>query len=344
MKYVFRISSHFTFYLCRSYIKSESLDLNNCILFLVRNYRIPPKYDDEFPRQIRTEYNIDQKNGRVFAGLNIFKTQRNIAQFDQLVDSYIGEDSFVWYTQVCNDDLCSLMVTKDNCCGYYVIEDGLGSYLPNNPRTFVGWKYWVYKLILNRFFPRIYSVKSWYINSEHPKFRGCIASSQKCFPLHQDSLKVIDVVYDRCELGKTPDVILSVDPLFFFIDNTIVSLVYRDLASYMERKGYNILYYKFHPYFNNQVNLEKRKSYEAMIKKYFKMQVEEISPDFSLENILYTYKCDFYTSRSAVSIYASSMGAPCYSYSRLIEKYDVNYKELRVVENFCFMIDSKTEE
>lgn len=339
MKHVFRISSHFTFYLCKSYIKSQSLNQDDCVLFLVRNYKIPPEYNEEFSRRISTEYNVDQKNGRVFAGLNVFKTWHNIANFDRLVDSYIGQEPFVWYTQVCNDDLCSLMVTKHNCHGYYVIEDGLGSYLSNNPRTFVGWRYWVYRMFLNVFFPRIYSVKKWYINSEHPKFKGCIASNQKCFPLHQQSLQVVEVVYDKITLERCPDAILSVDPLFFYMDEHSVELIYRDLAAFMKIKNYKILYYKYHPSFNSSVNEGIRKKYELIIKKYFKIDLAEISPTISLENVLYTYKCDFYTSRSSVSIYASSMGALCYSYSSVIEKYVPNYGEIPEIKNFCTMVE-----
>lgn len=131
MKHVFRISSPLTFFLCKKIMDVKGIDYNDSILFLVRDYAIPQKYSSTFPNVIKTSYNVSPTEGRVFAGLNVFKTHKNIKEFDALIDAEIKGEDFIWYAQICNDDFCSLMVSKKNCKGYYVIEDGLGSYLPD---------------------------------------------------------------------------------------------------------------------------------------------------------------------------------------------------------------------
>lgn len=338
MKQVFRISSHLTFYLCKKIIEVKGFDYDDCILFLVRDYKIPQQYESAFKHQIHTSFNVDKNKGRIFAGANFIKTYHNISDFDKLVDAYLQGEDFYWYAQVCNDDTCSLMVTKSNCKGYYVIEDGLGSYLKQNPQTFVGLNYWIYKLILLPFFYRIFAVKNNFIYTEHPKFKGCITSSQKCFPLHQQYLEVVGIPFEKTELPQTPDAIISIDPLFLYMDDSVVEKVYEDLSQYVNSKGYKSLHYKFHPYFNSAANASIKATYKQLILKLFGESAIELSSNVVLENVFNTYKCDFYTNRSSVALYAYEMGATCYSYSPIIEKYKSDYKELAIVDEICIPV------
>ena len=216
MKHVFGASSHLVFYQCKKIVELDHLNPDDCIFFFTRNYVCPPKYNSLFKNQIHTQYNVDENNGRVFAGLNLRKTFSNVKSFDNLVDSYIKGEDFIWYSQICNNDFCSLMVTKKNCKGYYVLEDGLGSYRPYNPQTFTGIQYLLYKFVLKPLFPRCFEVKNHFITTEHPKFRGCIATTEYCFPLHQKYLRCIGLPFETTDLGYSPDAILSIDPLYLF--------------------------------------------------------------------------------------------------------------------------------
>lgn len=334
MKHVFRISSHLTFYLSKKIIEERKIKDDDCIFFLVRNYKVPIEHSSKFKHVIHTSYNVSSKIGRVFS-FNFFKTKKNIKEFDKLVDAYIQGCSFIWYSQICNDDFCSLMVTKTNCNGYYVIEDGIGSYLMSNPQTFTGVRYYIYKYFLLPFFPRIFEVKNWYINSIHKKFLGCIASSSECFPLHKEYLTVVKDIFEKVELDFVPDAILSVDPLFYYIEEDDLKKIFRDLSLYMKRKNYSVLAYKFHPYFNaNERKLLKNK-YEELIRDLFLFELIELSEHVVVENLLYTYQCDFYTNHSSIAVYASKMGAACYSYSPIIKKYVSSYEELSIVQKFC---------
>lgn len=335
MKHVFRVSSHLTFFLSKKYIEVKGLNLDDCIIFLVRDYHIPTKYDAMFKHQIHTSYNVSQTVGRVFAGANIFKTRQNIAEFDGLVDPYINGDSFIWYAQICNDDFCSLMVTKKNCVGYYVIEDGLGSYIPKNPQTFVGWRYLMYKFLLKPLWPRIFEVKNNFIYTDSPKFKGCIATSQKCFPLYQQYLEVMEAPFEKQELDVVPEAVVSIDPLYLYMDDVTVKKVYNDLGRYIAQKNYKTVHYKYHPYLNSKANASIKADYKKMIDEMFGDKGIELSADVVLENLFCTYKCDFYTNRSSVAVYASNMGSTCYSYSPIIQKYKSDYTEFSIVDEYC---------
>lgn len=338
MKHVFRISSHLTFYLSKKIIEVKGIDYKDCIMFLVRDYSIPTEYADRFPNTIQTSYNVSQTKGRVFAGLNILKTRKNIKEFDQLIDGPLGGEDFIWYAQICNDDFCSLMVSKKNCKGYYVIEDGLGSYLPKNPQTFVGLNYWVYKLVLRPLFPRIFLVKNHFISTDSDKFKGCIATSQDCFPLHQQYLEVVGNPFETSVETSTPiDAILSIDPLYLFMENEVANKVYADLAAYIKSKGYKHIYCKYHPYFNSKSNADIRKTFEEYVSKYFG-DIKELGSEVVLENLFSTYKCDFYTNHSSVALYAHNMGATCYTYNPIIKKHKPDYKEVNIVNKFCVQI------
>ena len=160
MKHVFGVSSHLAFYLCHHLIQTDSLNPNDCIFFTTRDYSFPAQYNSIYTNVIKTSYNLSSTQGRIFAGWKFWQTHKNIKEFDNLIDKYLNNNQFIWYTQVCFNDFCSLMVTKSNCAGYYVIEDGSGSYRKENKPTFIGIKGIIYHTILKPLFPRLYVVKN----------------------------------------------------------------------------------------------------------------------------------------------------------------------------------------
>ena len=163
MKHVFSVTSNLTFSLVRRIVKVNALSASDCVLLLLRGYKIPVEMERTYAHRVETTYNVDVDNGRVFAGARFWRTQKNIGEFDRLVDAEVGGEDFVFYTSVCSNDICSLMVTKPNCKGFYMIEDGLSSYRDFNPQTFTGIRYWVYRLLLKPLWPRIFEVKNHFI-------------------------------------------------------------------------------------------------------------------------------------------------------------------------------------
>lgn len=312
MKHVFDITSHLTFSLMRKIVEVRGLDVDDCILLQIRDYQLPKAYVPVFKSCIQTSYNVDADRGRVFAGWRFWKTRENIAEFDRLVDEKIKGEDFIWYAPVCSNDLCSLMVTKSNCKGYYVIEDGLASYRDYNPQSFTGVRYLLYRLLLKPLYPRIFQVKNHFIETDSPKFRGCIASSDRCFPLHRDSLTVVGMPFEPCPSPFPIDAVVSVDPLYQFVGLDKVDAVYRQLAAYMADKHYAHPAFKLHPRFDAADNRQNRQAYLAIMEKYFP-GIRMLDASVILENVLAGNHADFYSLNSSVAIYASQAGCQCYN-------------------------------
>ena len=70
---------------------------------------------------------------------------------------------------------------------------------------------------------------------------------------------------------------------------------------------------------------EIRKQYNHIIHKFFGENIIELKDTAVLENILTTYKCDFYSAGSSIQIYGTIAGAKCYSFSSLTRKYTQLY-------------------
>ncbi|MBQ9638079.1 MAG: hypothetical protein IJV22_00795 [Bacteroidales bacterium] len=313
MKHVFAVTSHLTFSIAKTIVAQRRIASDDCVLFLVRGYRLSSAAQQQFKHVIETNYNVDRDKGRVFAGLNVLATRRNIRQFDDKVDIVVGTEDFVWYTPVCSNDICSLMVTKRNCCGYYVIEDGFASYRTCNPQTFTGLRYGVYLCLLRPLYPRIFAVKNHFITTNHPKFKGCIATSELCFPLHQQYLSVIGNPFERVEWDTYPDVVLSVDPLYQFVSDEYMEQIYTALAQYMmQHHAYSRMLYKFHPRFDAEENRSRRLTYESIIKRLFPT-AKEMDRSVVLESLLASCGADFYSCNSSVALYAAPSGTTCYN-------------------------------
>lgn len=340
MKYLFGASSHLVFYLCNRIVDLDSLNPDDCIFFFTRNYRCPEKYNAKYKNRICTDYNVDTTRGRIFAGLNVIKTYKNIKDFDALVDQYLHGDSFYWYSQICNNDLCSLMVTKKNCIGYYVLEDGLGSYRTSNPQTFTGIKYPLYKFVLKPLCPRCFEVKNHFIETNHPKFKGCIATTDFCFPLHKQYLRCVGLPFEKVDIGFEPDAVISVDPLYLYgIGVDDVNSVYEKISSFVKDKKYKTIAYKFHPYFFANVNAQKKNDYRDLLFAHFGDSIKEIPANMGLENVLMTYKSDFYTDNSSVAVYAHAMNVTCFTYMPLLQKYaNITFDNVPLIGDFCLPV------
>lgn len=317
MKHIFFVSSNLTFFIANKIVQLDGLQKEQCCLLLVRNYQVPPNYAHEYPCQIATDYNVDPHTGRVFAGINIWKTYKNIRDFDYLIYKAINDDSFIWYSPVCSNDICSLMVSRKECVGYYVTEDGLASYREFNPQTFTRWRYWMYKLILKPLYPRIFCVKNHFITTDHPKFKGCIATSTKCFPLHQQYLRVIGSPFEPIHNDLFPDAVISIDPWYNDLNIETINDVYQRLAQYIAKKNYKNLACKFHPRFDAPQNSVIKSEYTSILNHYFP-NIHILPKDTILEQILCSPNQDFYCGSSSVSLYVSLVGVKCYSFMSFV--------------------------
>jgi len=338
MKHIFGVSSHLAFYLCQRIIEQDSLKKEDCIFFTIDGYTMPSDYNDQY-RSVDVYGLLTPTRGRIFAGLRFWLTTQNVAMIDKQIEQCIGEEEYIWYTQICFNDLCSVMVTNPHCVGYYVIEDGSGSYYMDNTPTFQGWQAIVYHCFLKPFYPRIYTLKNHFVESNHPKFKGCIASNEMCFPYHQKYLRVVGMPFNPVPLSVAPDAIISIDPFFRWgISDEQVHHLIQQIAAFVNKQQYQRVAYKVHPALLSSQQTERYKLYNQWVHAYFVANMEELAPQVSLENTLMAHtNCDFYTAVSTVVIYAHAMGVRCYTYCPLVRQYID--KSVPFIEKMCIPIN-----
>ena len=111
MKHIFGVSSHLAFYLCQRIIEQDSLKTEDCLFFTIDGYTLPSEYRSRY-RSVDIYELLSSTRGRVFAGLRFWHTSENIAIIDRRIEQLVGDEPFLWYTQICFNDLCSVMVTN----------------------------------------------------------------------------------------------------------------------------------------------------------------------------------------------------------------------------------------
>ena len=311
---------------------------SECVLLSARGY-LPQASEGEWYSKIEvTQYNVTPLQGRIFAGVKFWQTRRNKAIFDSLIGLLTDKEPFIFYTPVCSNDIASLTISKHQCVGYYVTEDGSASYRDFNPQTFTGVNYLLYRFLLKPLYPSFFAIKNHFITTDHPKFRGCIASSNKCFPLHQQYLTVVGSPWKKVSLEVVPDAVLSIDILFRYESDETIERVYARLASIFSERGYRNVFYKFHPIFDSEVCRNEKLKVEGHLKRYFQdVNMIFVSPGECLEDILYSYRADFYTDASSVSIYAAEAGCQIYSYYPLLPHFDLQ-KQIPFFKDYAIPI------
>lgn len=336
MKHFFCVASNLAFAICDRLIQIDDLPIDDCVFMTTRNYRLPASAQE--CHVVETALNTSVKSGRLFAGWRVWETKRNLRELDQLIFDHTGGEDFLFYTQICNNDLCSAFVTNPHCKGYYIIEDGSGSYRNEEIVTFQGWRALMYKWILKPLFPRIYTLKSKMVEVNHPKFRGCIATNEMCFPLHQDVVRVIGLPFHPEPLEHAPQALISMDPYYLWLTDEQTEHVLRQLGAYISKKNYQRVVYKPHPYLFAPENQNRYVRYKQCLLQNIKADLEELGGQVSLENTLMAHKdCDFYTAYSSVAIYAKAMGVHCYTFAPLMRQYCDLF--VPVVEDMCTPIE-----
>ena len=336
LKHFFCISSHLAFSICERLIQLDNLCISDCVFLTTRNYHLP---DTAKPYRVyETNLNASSSAGRLFAGWHIGQTKKNIRNFDQIICDITQGDDYLFYTQICWNDLCSVCVTNSHCKGYYILEDGSGSYNKEQLMTFHGWKAIIFKFVLKPLFPRIYTLKTKMIETNHPKFKGCIATNNLCFPLHQDKLRVIGLPFHPEPLNIEPSAIISLDPYYIWLKDEQVQRVLEQLGKFIDNQHYRLVAYKPHPYLLTEENYKKYLFYKTCINRSIHTELNELGAEVSLENTLMAHKkSDFYTAVSSVAIYAKAMGIRCFTFAPLVRQFcDLH---VPVVEDMCIPIN-----
>ena len=156
-------------------------------------------------------------------------------------------------------------------------------------------------------------------NPKYHKFKGFYAVSPNAYPLfHNYPITIIGYPFETIDLNFSPDVVISIDPFFRYLKPGMEDIIYHQLSLYIKQKKYQTIAYKFHPAF--EVYPDMKRKYENILYKYLGHNIIQLDDTIVLENLLMTYKCDFYSSGSAVQIYGTLAGAKCYDFSAYINR------------------------
>nr|MCR4879183.1 hypothetical protein [Bacteroidales bacterium] len=115
-------------------------------------------------------------------------------------------------------------------------------------------------------------------------------------------------------------------------------IVYERLSRFILNQHYSCIAYKFHPYFFAKSNAGTKQRFEKLIKKHYGDAMIELGSDVSLENVLMTYHCDFYTDNSSIAVYGNAMNVKCYTYMPILREYTNAYNNVPLIEKFCIPI------
>ena len=334
MKHLFYVHSHITFLVSKQYVFDQGINPEDCLLLSSRKYILPEKYKDvfkhtlQFPQDV---YHSDEVN--FFKHGNIFNAYRKARVIENIVNDFTHNAPFIFYTLNTGSHVHSIIVTMDNCKGYYLIEEGANVYYPlpkSVAQLYKGWRNILFKLFLRPLMPKFFLLKDNVFSTSSEKYCGTIASLKMAFADFRGEHFVTSNPFENINLDFKPDVLISVDGSLCLYDISIKDI--QQLFSTLMHKYIHdaVVAYKFHPIFLSHKS--KMDEVKNILNEVLGESSQELSCDVVLENILYTYHCDFYSDWSSVGIYGKSMGCKCYSYFPLllgISTYPEYEKEAR---------------
>lgn len=321
MKHIFYVHSHITFVVANQYIKEQGLIADDCYWLCARNYVISDKWPIYQQHEWIYPTDVLPKNTtRLWQGYRLDKTRKILGYFENFVRQKCNGEHFLFYVpNTMGSDVSSVLVSMDTCDGYYLIEEGFSSYSPkcDLPHVYSGLQKYIVDWLLKPLFSRFYVLRGEMFYTDHPKFKGTISTSSKCFPDIQSGVRiVIGLPFSKCELDVVPDVLLSIDStlLRFYSLNEAAHVF--ELIKNNLKEGQIKIAFKFHPvYYSHPEVIEQ---YRVLLQEIFGKQVVELDRTVVIENVLNTYHSDFYSDTSSVALYAKQMSAACYSYANYL--------------------------
>lgn len=342
MKHLIIVHSHITFLVAKKYVDEAHIKNDDVVFFCSRQYLPPLQFQNDYHFLSYPDDIFMGKSHRVFSK-NLFSAYKNLEILEKTIRTLFCSNDFFLYTPNCLAmDFESAAVTMKLCKGFYLLEEGSGSYksAEDLPEFAYGWKKAVFKFIVKPLFYRFYALRGSFFETGHKKYRGTVAVSTLAFPETGGEHILVSNPFMKQYIDTIPDAVLSVDAsldMFFTIDE--IEYIYRKINEHCEQNGIKVLAYKFHPDYYSDKTLMNQ--YRNLIEKVFVMKTIELSSDIAIENILNTYHADFYSDFSSVAIYADTMGVNCYSYANLLNNKFHNKEYEKAISKFPAFIRNK---
>ena len=320
MKHIFLIHSHITFFVAKQYIQDYHIAPCDCVLFCCRGYSLPQNYVGVFTSIIRYPQDVFAANKEELSPfVNVLTNFRGKKKLESAILSYCNNEPFLFYPFYTASHFVSLVVSMPQCQGYYIIEEGTSAYLSKQElRVLCPPPQKWYHHILRSIFPKFYGLIDEAFSENSLKYKGTLSFSNRAFSTMGGEHIVLSNPFEQSFLSYSPNIILSIDGSLslYAIDMNIIEKVYTHIEQFIRQKDGigKVIAYKFHPMFLAQEELQQeiRDIIHTIFREY---TVKELDKTISIENLLNTYHCDFYTDLSSVGIYKDLLKCDCYSYA-----------------------------
>lgn len=328
MKHIFFIHSHITEFITSSIMEFKEIPKESCIVFLDRNHNL--SYDlgttYSIPFTTSTQNTTDDFSFKLL----FYRNRALLAEVDSWIDRITGKEEFFYYIPNTSYKFSQLVSTHPRCRGYYLIEEGIGSYMTyeHNLTTYYPQKNLLYNNLLYllkrlNFRGRLHDKVSLF-NCLHPNYRGAFCYSRECFENFPNQT-VLSLQYNSFsrDANETPTHIIVFD---FYYENFKLSFdafirSHERLLERLMEQGVKKVGYKLHP--KQYTHSRSKEALETLFDRYkTRMELVEIGREVSLEKIGINGDKVFYLAFSSVGIYASLFGNKVFSIYSWIEHED----------------------
>lgn len=325
MSHIFYIHSWICYLVAEKVIQHEKIQTENVTFLFVRGFNAGRDCIYKhiiFPFDMPYEYFHPTKN--------FFKGRFRLWKLDKFIDN-ITAGYYVAYWPHELFTYGKLVNSSKKCKGYYLIEEGLGSYNKQNAECADSQESFVFNMYLKASFgSRLASEAS------QKKYLGAYGLSEAVFPGRSNvkSLRqyLVTDTYSREYDQYQNSIIIVFDAVVEakMIPLNIVLDVFKKLLDSIRFRNKKI-YIKFHPasYLDNIFVT----AVTAIIDyEYTTLGVSTIDPTISLELLAGHVEAEFYVNVSSVGLYANLQGRVVYSFAKLLaSEYPLFRKKIDVL-------------
>jgi hypothetical protein len=302
-------------------IAVEKIDKKECYFIYVRSYHNKKNQMNEIKFD---SYSILQRSNHLYYKLYFY-----LRKVCRTVEKQINFSNYKLYTYHTSSVLAQTLISNSKCKGYYIVEEGLASYIPDYTKK-ISISAWERLLLIFSSLGHIGLIGKVLYNTTHQKFMGAFAMTNDAFPLIENK-KIIGFPFKEIKIKN------DIQALFVF-DGGILnkSDIIETLDLFAKRFWqikYPTVYFKFHP----RQNENQRQLYMGVfdsLSSQYSLSFKELSTEVSLENILFSLRenLSVYFVHSSVGFYAALLGCNCFSVAKMYaDKEPVLKKLLKVL-------------
>lgn len=319
-QHIFFVHSHICYAVCLGIIAHEKLPLNDVIFITDRNYRIPDHSKTATPALDEHWFTIEK---------NIFKGWENMRRIEGYIHS-LCQTEFEYYCPHTLSHFNNFMANHPKCRAIHMIEEGCNSYLSTNqintihPPRKPDWKSGLWSRL---FYKGRFHTTAFYSTA----IAKAYCTHEEAFPDSPNRI-ILPLDFSRtfkdglaAELRNVLALDSAVETKYASAENYMSGI--RKLVEHIKSNETKVeeLQVKLHPY--QYVKREFADQVLALLRRELSpLHIIELSPDTAIEAMKPAPGARLYLGISSLSIYATRIGIPCYSFAQEIAHGDSKYR------------------